>query len=149
MKTILLISLLAMLTTCGGGQKQEQSSEQTDKQLTTPVEKQFYTGGLKYETTIQIIIESDGKLTGTVTSNEYGMENEAETVSFSGTQTDGKINVKFNGEPPIVGDASEWTDKPWQIVKKDGEEMLVIIFNSKNYETDEWEETEWEFENIK
>lgn len=139
--------LVIFTTACGGGQKQEQSKEQNNKPLTIPIEKQFYLGGLKYEITIQIFIESDGQVSGTVTSNEYDMEAEAETVSFSGTQTDGKINVKFNDEPPIVGDKTEWLNKPWKIIKKDGKEILVITFYDMNLVTYQWDEGEWEFEN--
>ncbi len=108
------------------------------------VTKEFYWAGLKYEVCVKLSFEADGKLTGTISSNEYFQE--GETVSFAGTFTDNKIQVKFNEEPPVVGAASEWTEKPWRIEQKDGKEVLIIPFFVKNYDTMEWEDTEYIFE---
>ena len=61
-------------------------------------EKEFYLGGLKYETRVKLSIKADGQVSGTVASNEYGLE--GETLPFTGKLTDGKIHVIFKGEPP-------------------------------------------------
>lgn len=151
MKTIVaLIVTFSILIACNNNQKKPtQSLAQDDKSQVISFEKQFYLGGLKFETTINLIVQADGKVSGTIKSNEYENEDDVQTVDFSGTLSDGSINIKFNGEPPLMGAASEWTDKPWRIVKKGDNDILVIIFDSKNYETNEWEETEYEFEEFK
>lgn len=143
MKTKLLLFLIAalmpitQLTACHSGKKSDTG---------IPVEKAFYLGGLKYETWVKLSIGTDGKVSGTVASNEYFVD--GETVSFTGMITDGLIEVTFNGEPPVVGDNSEWTDKPWRIEEREGKEVLIIPFHAKSYETFEWEDTEYEFEAI-
>jgi hypothetical protein len=109
-------------------------------------EKEFYLGGLKYETRVKLSIKADGQVSGTVASNEYGLE--GETLPFTGKLTDGKIHVIFKGEPPVVGAASDWTDKPWRIEVREGQEVLIIPFYAKNYDTMEWSDTEYEFEAV-
>lgn len=111
-----------------------------------PNGKVFYLAGLKYETYIKINIDANKKVSGTVKSNEHGLE--GETVSFVGTLKKGKIKVKFNGKPPIVGAASEWTNKPWRIKEKEGKKLLIITFYAKNYNTSKWENMDYEFEEI-
>ncbi|MDI9522522.1 MAG: hypothetical protein QM237_04615, partial [Bacteroidota bacterium] len=66
MKTKLLLFLIAALmpitlTACHSGKKSDTG---------TPVEKAFYLGGLKYETWVKLSIGTDGKVSGTVASNE-------------------------------------------------------------------------------
>jgi hypothetical protein len=45
-------------------------------------------------------------------------------ATFSGTMEAGEILVAFKTPPPVVGDASVWTSKPWKLEKK---------VSSKNY----------------
>lgn len=144
MKTKLMMILIAavmpvtLLTACNSGKKS--NMEQS-------VQKEFYSEGLKYFTRVKMSIESDGKVTGTVASIEHG-EEEFLTTSFSGTFTNGEIQVIFDSEPPVVGANSNWTDKPWRIETKEGKEVLIIPFYAKNYETNEWGDTEYEFEAV-
>jgi hypothetical protein len=141
MKTKLMVFLIVafmpitLLIACNSGKKSNAKKS---------VEKEFYSGGLKYETRVKMSVAADGKVTGTVKSNEYGVDGDA--VSFSGTFTNGEIQVIFDGEPPVIGSNSNWTDKPWRIEVREGEEVLIIPFYAKNYETNEWEDMEYEFE---
>ncbi|MGI6342560.1 MAG: hypothetical protein ACOXZ9_06245 [Bacteroidales bacterium] len=128
---------LTLLTACNSGKKN--NVEQFE-------EKAFYSGGLKYETLVKLSINSKGEVTGTVTANEYGME--GEPISFTGTLSNGEINVKFNSDPPVVGAASEWTNMPWRIEERDGKDVLIITFYAMDYETEEWGNSEYEFEEV-
>ncbi|MDD3739350.1 MAG: hypothetical protein PHP31_08680 [Lentimicrobiaceae bacterium] len=140
-KLMILIALvilpLTLITACNSGKKN--NVEQFE-------EKAFYSGGLKYETLVRLSINSNGEVTGTVTSNEYGIEEEP--VSFTGTLSNGEINVKFNSEPPIVGAASEWTNMPWRIEEREDKEVLIITFYAMDYETEEWGNSDYEFEEV-
>lgn len=140
-KTIKLILVFALLFTvsCTGNNKKANQESQ--------LEKCFYVAGLKYEVTIRLTEQPDGKVIGSVISDEY--ETQQLSANFTGTISEGKINVKFQGEPPIVGDRSEWLpDKPWRLETKNGKEILVITFNYQNFDTNKWEATDWEFEKI-
>ncbi len=128
---------IALFASCSSGKKSNAKQ---------PAEKEFYLSGLKYETRVKMSIEPDGKVSGTVTANEYFVD--GETVSFSGTFTDGKIEATFDGEPPVVGAASSWTDKPWRIEAREGKEVLIIPFYAKSYETFEWRDSEYVFEAV-
>ncbi len=126
---------IALLIACNSGKKGNADFS---------VEKEFYLSGMKYETRVKMSIGEDRRVTGTVSSNEYGVDGEA--VSFSGTITNGDIQVIFHGEPPVIGANSIWTDKPWRIEVREGKELLIIPFSAKNYETNEWEDMVYEFE---
>ncbi|MEK7226353.1 MAG: hypothetical protein AAB221_11845 [Bacteroidota bacterium] len=104
--------------------------------------------GLKYATVVTIYsAEGENTVLGNVTSEDLE-SGKKETAEFTGTKDADKITVKFKGNAPVVGAASEWTDKPWKIVKKEGKgntESLSVIFNAKNYDTNKWKDTEYLF----
>lgn len=105
--------------------------------------KCFASDGLKYNTVVNLSMgETD--FVGTFTSEELE-SGKKETADFTGTISGREMIVKFKGNPPVVGAASEWTDKPWKIETKNGKENLLIIFNAKNYETNKWQEMQYEF----
>ncbi|NTW20957.1 MAG: hypothetical protein HGA42_15765 [Nostocales cyanobacterium W4_Combined_metabat2_030] len=106
--------------------------------------KCFSNGGLKYRTTVTLIINTDNTISGTVVSDEYD-DIPVEQSSFTGIKTRDKLKVKFSGTPPIVGVASRWTNKAWTIKKTDGIDMLIITFYAKNYDTNKWSNTNYEF----
>ena len=101
--------------------------------------------GLKYATVVTIYsAEGENAVLGNVTSEDLE-SGKKETAEFTGTMDGDKITVKFKGNAPVVGAASEWTNNPWKIVKKEGKgntESLSIIFNAKNYDTNKWKDTE-------
>lgn len=103
--------------------------------------------GLKYKTVINIIQSSEG-VKGNVSSEEYD-SGKKEVAEFTGIMDGNKLTVKFKGKPPVIGDASEWTDKPWRIEKVEGKgntpELLYIIFKAKDHETNKWKDTEYIF----
>lgn len=106
--------------------------------------KCFSNDGLKYRTSIKFKIGADNQISGTVVSDEYE-DTPLEQASFTGSKIGNTFKVKFNGTPPMVGEASEWTDKLWTIKKVNGVETLVIIFNAKNSKTNKWANTSYEF----
>jgi hypothetical protein len=106
--------------------------------------KCFSNDGLKYRTSVKFKISADNKISGTVVSDEYE-DTPIEQASFTGTKIGNTFKVKFNGKPPVVGAASEWTNKLWTIRKINSVETLVIIFNAKNYDTNKWSNTNYEF----
>lgn len=121
-------------------------------QTVSDVKKCFSNDGLKYKTTVTITFEGS-KVTGTVTSEDLG-SGKKETGSFEGNAKGDKLTVKFNGKTPAIGDATEWIEKPWTItqsssaaslVAASSSEKLIIPFNAKNYETNKWSETGYEF----
>ena len=107
--------------------------------------KCFSNDGLKYSVTIKLIYLSATEVTGSVVSRETET-NKIATARFLGMIDGNKVIVQFRGNPPIVGVASEWTSKPWTLENKSGKERINILFNAKNYETNKWIETNYEFE---
>lgn len=109
------------------------------------VQKCFENDGLKYAVKINMTIAGN-EVKGQLASTETG-SNQTETKEFSGTVEGDNLKVKFEGTPPVIGDASEWTDKPWMLAKtkKGNAEILLIIFNAKNYQTNKWEDQKFEF----
>ena len=112
----------------------------------TDVQKCYSNDGLKYSTVITINYTSGADVTGKVVSKELDSDKK-EVAKFIGTITDDKLNVTFAGPAPAMGAASEWTNKAWTIVKS-GKEKLRIVFNAKNYDTNKWADTDYEFELI-
>jgi len=107
-------------------------------------EKCFSNAGLKSSTTIKIKFEANNQISGVVTTDDYaGTETNS---SFTGTIKNGVIQPVFEKKKPSIGDGSEWTNKPWSIKKSKSGETLVIIFNSKNYQTGKWSETPYVLE---
>lgn len=103
----------------------------------------FSNDGLKYNMVITLFISGD-TVTGNVSSTELDSGKEEKTT-FTGTADGNKLTIAFSGKPPVVGAASEWTNKPWMIENTAGVEKLLITFNAKNYETNQWQEMVYEF----
>jgi hypothetical protein len=130
---------------------QEQKPSQPATSTTSPAkeetvtssEKCFSSDGLKYTVTIKMKINGD-EVSGQLASTDAG-SNQTKASDFSGTITGEKLNIKFKGNPPVIGDASEWTNNPWTLDKSGKKETLLIIFNAKNYETSKWEDQKYEF----
>lgn len=108
------------------------------------VQKCFKNEGLKYTTTINMFI-GDKHILGQVVAEEIGGNNTTIIENFDGTIAGKTLNIKFKHKSPIIGTASEWTDKPWTIKKEGGKETLLIVFNAKNYDTNKWEDTNYQF----
>jgi len=112
------------------------------------IKKCYANNGLKYATVITIYFADEvNTVVGNVSSEDLE-SGKKETAEFTGTKEGDKIKVKFKGNAPVVGAASEWTDKPWTIVTKEGKgntEYLSIVFNAKNYDTNKWKDTEFLF----
>jgi hypothetical protein len=106
-------------------------------------EKCFSSEGLKFSVTIKMKINGEN-VSGQVASTDAG-SNQTKTADFSGTLSGDKIMTRFKGDPPVIGDASEWTNNPWILDKSGKNETLLIIFNAKNYETNNWEDQKYEF----
>ena len=111
------------------------------------IKKCFANDGLKYKTVITMGIGKTD-IIGIVTSEELET-GKKESVGFTGTITGKGMIVKFRGTAPVIGDVSEWTDKPWTIENVEGKgqwkEMLHIVFNAKNYDNDKWEDIDYQF----
>ncbi|NOT52184.1 MAG: hypothetical protein HOP10_13000 [Chitinophagaceae bacterium] len=108
-------------------------------------ETKCFTGdGLKYKTTIRISF-GEKMVVGNMTSEDM-TSGEKQAGKFTGTMKGDQLDVLFAKDRPIVGDASEWTDKPWTIKKIGGKEVLQIVFKAKNYDNNKWEDTAYEFE---
>ena len=160
-RTILIASLAILLFACNNDKKGKDTANQsvetvestaTNPALITPadtsrqtvVQKCYSNDGLKYSIVITINYMPENKVTGKVMSKELDSDKK-EVAKFTGSVTGDKLTVTFVGTTPMVGTASEWTGKPWTIVNKSGKESLGIIFNAKNYETNKWAETNYEF----
>jgi hypothetical protein len=165
LKTFFTVSLALLIFACNSSSKNDKSKKEKQAdtaiveapmpannppgvEMTKEEQKCFSNQGLKYETVIMISYDGDGKISGNVMSKELDSDKE-EVTRFSGTAVGDKFTVKFKGTPPVIGAASEWTDKPWIIKKVEGKgtwsEMLHIVFHAKNYETNKWEDTEYLF----
>jgi hypothetical protein len=79
----------------------------TNVQAPEPIKACFSNDGLKYNMVITLSISGD-TLTGNVSSTELDSGKEEKT-NFSGTVRDTKLTVRFEGNPPPAGAASEWT----------------------------------------
>ena len=106
--------------------------------------------GLKYLTIITLDVKENGELSGKISSIEYifvddDNDERHEKAFFKGVLQDNKISVEFDGDPPLMGDNSNWTDDDWRIEMIDDMETIVIPFYAKNYETSEWSLTDYEF----
>lgn len=114
--------------------------------------KCYASDGLTYKTFITLVFDGlKNEVSGNVTSEELET-GKKETTQFEGTSDGVKFTIKFKGNPPVVGAASEWTDKPWTIeqlpAKGEFTEKLHIIFNAKNYDTNKWENTDYQFNQV-
>lgn len=161
-KNFFTAGLLLLLLACNSNSAKEKT---TDKKQTDPIapattaepkaviteeiKKCYANDGLKYKTVITIIFGIKNEVSGNVTSEEIE-SGKKETTAFEGTSDDWvKFTIKFKGTPPVIGSASEWTDKPWTIKQLEGKgqwmERLHITFNAKNYDTNKWEDSDYQF----
>lgn len=113
----------------------------------TASEKKCFSGkGLTYDVVVTIEKNADSLITGTVESRDLESE-QTESASFTGTVKGKIFYIKFDAKPPVVGKASQWTEKPWTLVDEVGKSsfpyMLHIPFRAKNYDTNKWEDTEY------
>ncbi len=157
-KSFLTAGLLLLLLACNSNASKEKTADkkQTDTvapppppkvEISTEVKKCYANDGLKYKTVITLLFYKKNEediVSGNVTSEELG-SGKTERGVFEGTINADKFMIKFVGNPPTVGDASEWTDKPWTIKKAGGKETLHVIFNAKNYDTNKWEDSDYQF----
>lgn len=161
-KLILLPFLLMLMYACTGlsGTKKssdkdfvavEQNSEILDATFEIkPVRRVYCSEGLKYLTIIILDMKENGEVSGKVSSIEYiflddDNDERHEKAFFKGKIRENIISVEFDGNPPVVGDNSNWTDDDWRIEMIDDVETIVIPFYAKNYETSEWSLTDYEF----
>jgi hypothetical protein len=163
-KTLLTATLALFIISCNSAKKDKETKDKpADTAVsitpTPPVDtapaapktevanqqKCFSNEGLKYETVITINYTSATAVAGSVTSQEMGSYKK-DMAKFTGTADGSKLNITFEGKKPVVGDASEWTSKPWTIDNKTGKEKLHIVFNAKNFETNKWADTDYEFD---
>lgn len=161
MKLLITIFIsLVVFTSCNSGNNSRKDNKGTLKEstpaaeVTSPIEpvtatqaqvpKCFQNDGLKYRTIIQLNYLSPTDVAGTVSVDEYSNKL-TDKQRFSGTIKGNEITVKFMSKPPEAGSSSEWTNKPWTIITTDSVEVLKIIFNAKNFETNQWAETAYEF----
>ena len=106
--------------------------------------KCFVSEGLKYQTTVTLI-SNDNEAMGIVSSEELE-SGKKRSAAFSGIRNGNEFIVSFKrGDPPVIGDASEWINKPWTLKKEGAKEILHIIFHAKNYDTNKWEDSDYEF----
>lgn len=160
-RTFFIASLAIFIIACNNSKKDKDATDKLadtavattttpsvdklpDTAKQTNVQKCYSNDGLKYSTVITINYMSDNNVTGKVVSKELDTDKK-EVAKFTGSVAGDKLMVKFAGLPPVVGAASEWTSKSWTIGNKSGKESLHIVFNSKNYETNKWAETDYEF----
>lgn len=119
-----------------------------DSAVTVTVEKKcFENMGMKYLVRVEIDINGT-TVTGNIMSKDLG-SNQQSAATFTGTLKENNLTIKFAKQAPVVGDASEWTDKPWKLVKNGSKEKLLIPFDAKNYETNKWQTKDYEFEACK
>ncbi|MCY7311051.1 MAG: hypothetical protein LH619_09750 [Chitinophagaceae bacterium] len=161
LKTFLTASLALCIISCNNSKKEKDEKEKpadTTVATTTPPpadnppdtamqsaeQKCYRNDGLKYSTVITINYSAGADVTGSIVNQDLETDKK-EAAKFTGTVTGDKLTVKFVGKPPVMGAASEWTDKPWTI-NKSGKEKLIIVFNAKNYDTNKWAHTDYEFE---
>lgn len=157
-RSLLIIALAFIIASCGNNGTADKhnntktsptaSQDNMQTKTTTPdprreIKKCFSNEGLKYNTTITIFTEGN-EVRGNISSVETGSGTE-QKAKFTGTREGNTLTVTIRGNAPLVGDASEWTNKPWTIETKDGKEKLLIPFNAKNYDTNKWQEMIYEF----
>lgn len=162
-KTIFAAGIALLIISCSDSKKKVKVTEVTlqdtvqeennveppppTAEISTDVKKCFVSDGLKYKTVVTLLFGKKNGVdivSGNVTSEELG-SGKTERGVFEGTIDGDKFMIKFMGNPPTVGDASEWTDKPWKIKKEGGKETLLIVFNAKNYDTNKWKDTDYQF----
>lgn len=159
-KSLFAAILLVISVSCGNSKKENKENAVTGSDTvaktsiatpdtapaadkTTATAACYRNEGLKYNTIISIT-QDGNTISGSVAAGEIGAD-KLQIVTFRGTQDGNTLTVTFDGTPPVVGDASEWTNKPWTIIKDAAGDKLLIPFNAKNYETNAWQEMDYEF----
>lgn len=94
---------------------------------------QYCNNGLKYASKVVLINLTASTVQGKFSTVEYNTEDTI-IVDFNGARKGNNLYIKFNGTSPVVGDATEWTNRPW-IIKGN---KLLIPFRAKNYTTNKW-----------
>ena len=111
----------------------------------TPAEKKcFVNDGLKYKMIVTVFF-GNNEIAGNVTSEDLE-SGKIEISKFGGTMNGDKLAIQFEGTPPVIGSASEWTDKPWNLNQVGERETLHIVIKAKKYNTNQWKETEYLFD---
>lgn len=163
LNTFLTATLALCIIACNNSKKEKDSTDKpadttaattntppsvntipADTAMQTAVQKCYSNDGLKYSTVITINYSAGADVTGSIVNKDLETDKK-EAAKFTGTVAGDKLTVKFAGTPPVMGAASQWTDKPWTI-NKSGKEKIVIVFNAKNYDTNKWADTDYEFE---
>ncbi len=160
LKTLLTASFALCIIACNNSKKEKDSTDKPvdtavastpppadnppDTAMQTAEQKCYSNDGLQSSTLITINYSAGSAVTGNIVNKDLATDKK-EVAKFTGTLNGDKLTVTFAGKTPVMGAASEWTDKPWTI-KKSGKEKLVIVFKAKNYDTNKWADTDYEFE---
>jgi hypothetical protein len=142
-KVFFISGLLLLFASCNSYSSKENDTKNEIKNDTAPPQpppptvemtktsfskKCYGNKGLKYSTNVNIIYLSDTTVAGQITS--YNLENyKEETTGFEGMVIKDKLNIKLT--TPVIGAASDWTNKPWVIKNVGGKESLLITTNVK------------------
>jgi hypothetical protein len=145
-----------LFNSCNSGNdspKDNTETNTTDSGITPPAEKEtttqipgpkcFQNDGLQNKITVLINYFSAVDVGGTVAINDYNGK-PLDKQRFNGTVKGNEISVRFMNKFPEVGGSSEWKDKPWTIRTASDGEVLRIVFNAKNFETNQWAEMAYE-----
>lgn len=151
---------LVLLISCNSGtdskevKKENEETAIPSKEVASPVEqattsaipnpKCFQNDGMKYQTIIQLTYFSAMDVGGLVTVKDYNGKL-LDKQRLNGTIKGNEISVRFMSKAPVIGSSSEWTKKPWTITTTPDGELLKIVFNAKDLETNQWAETVYEF----
>jgi hypothetical protein len=107
--------------------------------------KRFSLDGLKYKTIIELDFISTSKIKGFIEDVDEGTGTSSDSVNFTGIKNGDSLLIHFNGEKPIIGDNSKWTNNPWIIKNLNGVETLNIKFLAKNYDNNKWGNIMYQF----
>lgn len=164
-KTIFAAGIALLIISCNNDSKKKvkvqevtlQDIKQEERDVEPPpppkaetsseVKKCFANDGLKYKTVVTLIFtkkNGEDMVSGNVTSEELE-SGKTEKGTIEGTTNGEKLLMNFVGPIPTVGDASDWTSKPWTLKKEGTKETLLIVFKAKNYETNKWADTDYQF----
>ena len=154
---LLSLTLLSGLFSCKQTDKKNKNdlTKQKDTRVTPPYENQpaienssdtecWFNPGLTYDVTVELDYKTSTNFTGHVKSENL-QTNEIEIAQFTGTESENKLTIIFKDKPPVVGAATEWTDKKWYFEKAVAKNstsptQLVIPVQAKNYQTNKWED---------
>ncbi|HEV7781877.1 MAG TPA: hypothetical protein VGO58_11470 [Chitinophagaceae bacterium] len=158
LKKLAVAGLAFFIIACNNSSKKEKKEKNTadtavvetpDPPLVPPpgvklenaIKKCFTNDGLQYAVVITFRFSSDADVTGKIESRELET-NKTTTGQFTGTFNRNQFTAQFTDTPPVIGNSSEWTSKPWTI----NEKKISIPFRSKESGTGKWEETNYDFD---